>query len=285
LTGLVRNFRHSEFAPRDLIEAKGDRRISVCLPARNEVGTVGRIVSTIRRDLVVRWPLVDEIVVVDDGSSDGTARVASDSGARVVDARNVLTEWGSGHGKGEALWKSLKETTSDIMVWCDADVRNFDHRFVTGLLGPILLNDDVVFVKGHYHRPLDGAVGEGGRVTELVARPLISLMFPHLVPIIQPLAGECAGRRDALMQVPFVRGYGVDLALLIDVSAMFGLGSIAQVDLGVRVHRNRPLDELRAQALDVLQAALSRAEIAGPDAARELPALAKLLEVPTMGQE
>jgi len=159
------------------------------------------------------------------------------------------------------MWKSLMVTQGDIVVWCDADVRNFRPCFVTGLLGPLLVEDDVQFVKGFYDRPLDGERGAGGRTTELVARPLIALLFPHLGGIVQPLSGEYGGRREVLEAVPFVQGYGVDLGLLIDISARFGPGAIGQVDLGVRLHRNRSLDELSPQALAIMQTAFSKAHL------------------------
>ncbi|MDQ6927655.1 MAG: glucosyl-3-phosphoglycerate synthase [Actinomycetota bacterium] len=259
-----------------LAEAKigGDHHVSVCLPARDEAETIGAIVTSIREGLVDRWQLVDEVLVVDDGSSDRTAVVAADAGARVVVAADVLPHFGSAHGKGEALWKSLHAAKGDLLVFCDADVRGFSDRFVVGLLGPLLLDPAVGFVKGYYRRPVDGADGGGGRVTELVARPLISLLFPHLRSIVQPLAGEFAARRSVLEQVPFVGGYGVDLGLLIDVASKFGLDSLAQADLGSRVHRNRPLDQLAPQALAVLHGALRRAGVdlpAGGSVALALP--------------
>jgi glucosyl-3-phosphoglycerate synthase len=245
----------------------------VCLPARDEAATVGPIVR-VCRDL---RPLVDEVVVIDDGSTDDTRAVALAAGARVVAAGDVLPECGLGSGKGDALWKSIHAAHGDLIVWCDADVRNFGAPFVTGLVGPLLTNDDVSFVKGFYDRPLNGRPGEGGRVTELVARPLISILFPHLAPLVQPLGGECAGRRETLEQLPFVRGYGVDLALLIDVAERFGLGAMAQVDLGVRVHRNRPLAELAPQAEAIIATALTRAGLAVPVEVDERP---PMIEVP-----
>jgi glucosyl-3-phosphoglycerate synthase len=259
---IVRTYHHRQFDLDRLVEAKRGRQISVCLPARNEEPTVGRVVGTIRRELVERRPLVDEVLVVDDGSVDGTAATARAAGARVVKADAVLPEYdpeaGAHGGKGAAMWKALYASRGDLLVFCDADVKNFGPRFVTGVVGPLLLEDGLAFVKGFYDRPLDGRPGEGGRVTELVARPLISLLFPQLAGIVQPLAGECAAPRDVLEQVPFVEGYGVDLALVIDVTRRFGLGAIGQTDLGVRVHRNRPLEHLGPQAMAVLQAALSR---------------------------
>jgi glucosyl-3-phosphoglycerate synthase len=269
----VRTFSHRDFAVDRLVEAKGDRRISLCLPARNEAPTIGPIVSTVRRHLMRKQPLIDDIVVVDDGSTDGTPARAAGAGARVVSAADIAPELGPGSGKGNAMWKSLLVTEGEFVVWCDADVRNFRPCFVTGLLGPLLLEDGIQFSKGFYERPLDGVRGQGGRVTELVARPLISLFFPHLAMFAQPLAGEYAGRRDLLEQVPFVQGYGVDLGLLIDVVERVGIAALAQVDLGVRVHRNRSLDELGPQATAVVHTALSRAGLpAQPDS---LPVLTR----------
>lgn len=257
---MIRTFHHEDSTPARLAERKGARTISVCLPARNEAGTVGPIVEAIRRELVEAVPLVDELVVVDDHSDDDTAAVARDAGARVVHAADVLPELGLGPGKGQALWKSLHVTTGDLVAWCDADIRRFDVRFVSGVLGPLVEHDDLGFVKGYYDRPLGDDDTGGGRVTELVARPIVSLLFPHLAGFVQPLAGEYGGRRDVLEAVPFVGGYGVELGLLVDVAAQFGLSVMAQVDLGERIHRNRPLDELGPQAATILHTALHRAD-------------------------
>ena len=255
----------------DLVAAKADTTISVCLPARDEAATVGELVERLVAELVERYPLVDEVVVVDDRSADGTAAAARAAGARVVVADEVLPELGPATGKGEAMWKSLAGSTGEVVVWCDADLRRFDPNFVTGLVGPLLNDPAVAFVKACYRRDLDGRPGEGGRVTELVARPLVKLLFPHLTGFAQPLAGECAGRRSLLEQLPFAPGYGVDLALLIDVAATVGLEAMAQVDLGTRVHRNRPLHELAAQAEAVLAAALERSRPVGATAAPSTP--------------
>lgn len=249
-----------DFDPEALVAAKGAQRVSVCIPARNEAATVGPIVATIHDELVVDHHLVDEVVVVDDHSSDETAQVAGAAGARVVHAGTVLTEHDAGHGKGEALWLSLHESTGDLIVWCDADLVDFDAGFVVGLLGPLLCQPTVKFVKAFYDRPLDGRPSGGGRVTELVARPVLAMLFPELARIVQPLAGECAGRRHVLERIPFARGYGVDIGLLIDVVAMYGAGCVAQVDLGTRTHRNRPYEQLAPMAAEVLATALRRAE-------------------------
>ena len=257
---MIRTFHHRDFDAARLADAKAGAVVSVCLPARNEEATVGLIVECLREQLVERVALVDEVIVVDDHSTDRTADVAAAAGAKVVDARSVLPEYGDGHGKGEAMWKSLHASSGDIIAWCDADVRAFDTAFVVGLLGPLLTEPGVDFVKGFYDRPLSEGGTGGGRVTELAARPIISLLYPQLVPIVQPLAGEYAGRRLLLEQLPFVQGYGVDLGLLIDISERVGVDCIAQTDLGVRHHRNRPLDELSPQALAVLHTALVRAD-------------------------
>lgn len=258
-----RSFHHRQFTAPRLLSAKRGRRVSVCLPARNEEATVGAMITRIREELIERWPLVDELVVMDDGSTDTTAKVATHSGAIVLDTREVLPEYGGSPGKGQAMWKAVHVATGDVVVFCDADIAGFDPAFVLGLLGPLLMRDDVSFVKGFYERPLDGRPGEGGRVTELMAKPLIATFFPHLSDLLQPLSGECAALREVFEMVPFVGGYGVDLGLLIDVTAKFGNSSLVQSDLGVRVHRNRPLADLGPQALAVLQTALSRAGVSG----------------------
>ena len=266
MTPLTATYDHRDFTAPDLVRAKGDRTVSVCIPAHDEAATVGKVVRALRRDLVVRHPLVDEILVLDDHSTDRTAEVAAEAGARVVPAADVLPEVAGGRGKGEALWRSLHASVGDVVAWCDADITDFGSHFVLGLVGPLLVRPDVDFVKGYYERPT--ASGDtGGRVTELMARPLLATLFPHLAPIVQPLSGEYAGRRALLERLPFVRGYGVDLGLLIDVADAVGPGAIAQVDLGTRRHRNRHLDELGPQALTVLQTALHRAGVPAADPA------------------
>ena len=245
-----------------LVEAKAASATStsVCLPARDEAETIGSIVARL-----VGHPLVDEVVVVDDHSTDDTAAAAAAEGASVVRAATVLSEHGAGPGKGQALWKAVASSTGDLVAFCDADVRDFDERFVIGLLGPLLLDAEVAFVKAYYQRPTDGHPRGGGRVTELVARPVLHLLFPALAAVVQPLSGEFAGRRALLERLPFVEGYGVDLGLLVDVERAVGAHRIVQVDLGTRIHRNRPLSELGPMATVVLQTALRRAGVAVPD--------------------
>ncbi|MCY4037767.1 MAG: glucosyl-3-phosphoglycerate synthase [bacterium] len=255
-----RRFAAGEFAAADLAACKGSTTVSVCLPARNEEKTVGAIVEAVRSELMGELGLVDELIVMDDHSTDRTAAIAADAGASVVACADVLTHLGNQPGKGEALWKSLFSSTGDIVVWCDSDVANFGAHFITGLLGPLLADRSIGYCKGFYQRPVGADQRGGGRTTELVARPLIALLFPELSGIVQPLAGEYAGRRDVLERVPFVQGYGVEMGLLIDVWRLAGYSAIAQVDLGTRLHRNRPLHELSTQATEVMQAALHRAD-------------------------
>ena len=270
--GGLRGARHGDFDAAALAAGRAGRTVAVCVPARNEAATVGAIVAEVGRALTRAGggvDLVDDVVVVDDGSSDATAALARGAGARVVTARTA------GGGKGEAMAVAVAETDAEVLVFLDADVTNFAPHFVTGLLGPLLGAapgaPEVALVKGYYDRPLHGVRGEGGRVTELVARPVIDLLFPHLSGIRQPLAGETAVPRTVVDKTGLAPGYGVELGLLIDVAEHFGVEQVVQVDLGVRVHRNRPLAELRPQATDVLGTALRRAGALPPDRERRRP--------------
>ena len=245
-----------------LLAAKGGTTVSVVLPARDEQETVGGIVAAIRRDLVENAPLVDEIVVLDSRSTDDTAAVAASAGARVVAQDAVLPGLPPLSGKGEALWKSLHATSGDLIVFVDADLTNFSSSFVTGLLGPLLTDPSTGYVKACYDRPYvsGGTVvaGGGGRVTELVARPMINMHWPLLAGVLQPLSGEYAGRRALLERLPFVTGYGVELGLLIDVLEVEGLDAIAQVDLGVRTHSHQSAEDLGGMAGQIMHTAWSR---------------------------
>lgn len=239
-------------------------RVSVCLPALDESETIGRICRTIVDDLV-KPGIADELIVVDSGSSDGTQEIALDAGATVHAADEILPELPAGvdrPGKGDALWKSLGVSSGDVVVWLDSDVRNFSSQFAARLLWPLLEDPDLVMSKAFYDRPLERPetpnYERGGRVTELAARPLLQMVYPRLGGVIQPLSGEYALRRAAALEIPFVTGYGVDVALLIDVVARFGLDAIAQVDLGSRLHRNRDLLALGRTSFQVVGAILAR---------------------------
>ncbi|MBU6245955.1 MAG: glucosyl-3-phosphoglycerate synthase [Actinomycetales bacterium] len=241
-----------------LLERKGRRTITVCLPARNEDATIGPLVQQVRGHLLDELGLVDELVVMDHDSTDDTAGIASAEGATVVAAGAMLDEFGPVLGKGDVLWRSLEATSGDIIVWLDADLGSFDTTYVTRLVAPLLLSTDIALVKGTYQRALHGDATGGGRVTELAAKPALRLLHPRLAHIRQPLAGEYAIRRDIAESVPFEVDYGVEVGLLIDIAALAGVESIAQTDLGTRIHRNRDLDLLGLQAEQVLRAILAR---------------------------
>src|SRR3954466_8051592 len=239
-------------------------RVSVVLPARGEETTVGALVA----DIAERWmravPLVDELLVVDSDSTDGTAAVARAAGADVVATTDVLPAHGTRPGKGEALWKSLAATTGDLIVFLDADLLGDVAHYVPGLLGPLFADPQVAYVKGCYTRPLavDGVTSPagGGRVTELTARPLLNALWPELAGVVQPLGGEYAGRRSALEQVPFVSSYGVEVGLLIDLLQVCGLHGLAQVDLGTRTHSHQTDEALGKMAGQIVNTLLARAE-------------------------
>lgn len=238
--------------------------VSLALPALNEEETVGHVIRTIRQTLMDDAPLLDEIVLIDSNSTDRTREIAAELGVPVYIHQEVLPEWGARRGKGEALWKSLHVTRGDIVAWIDTDIVNIHPRFVYGIVGPLLANPRMKFVKGFYRRPLKVGekvqAGGGGRVTELTARPLLNLFYPELSGVVQPLSGEYAGRRDALEQLPFFSGYGVETGLLIDVFEKYGLASLAQVDLLERVHHNQPLEALSKMSFVIIQAVIRKLE-------------------------
>ena len=252
----VRTFDASSFSIADAVAAKAGRTVSVCIPCKNEAATIGQLVRMVRRELVDVAGLVDELIVLDDNSTDATAAIAVANGATVVSVNTVNDVYGPGRGKGNALWATLAASTGDFIVWCDGDVTSAAPSWVAALLMPLLLGDDVSLVKASYHRSTDN--GGGGRTTELVARPLLSLFIPELTGLHQPLGGEFAGRRTVMEQIPFVQGWGVEIAMLADVAERFGVSAIAQVDVGERVHRHQPLEKLGVQAAEVSATLLTR---------------------------
>ena len=260
----------------DLLAAKAGTTVSLVVPARNEAATVGDVVTRVREALVDTVALLDEIVVIDSDSTDDTYAVASDAGATVHRSAEIRPDLGTRPGKGEAMWKSLFVTSGELIVFMDADLVDWDTHFVPGLLGPLLTDEGVQLVKGFYERPLvsDGAAVpfEGGRVTELVARPLIRLLFPELAGLHQPLAGEWAVRRALFEQLSVPHEYAVELAVLVDTQRTRGLETIAQVDLGVRAHRHQSLRDLSGMATQILAAALARVG-AGPEVEERPPAV------------
>jgi glucosyl-3-phosphoglycerate synthase len=256
---IERTFSGAEFDPERLLAAKcaSGATVSVCLPALNVADTIGPILAGIRDHWIDELALVDELVVVDSHSSDHTARIARDAGAAVYQDDAILPGCGRGRGKGEALWKSLAVTTGDLVCWIDSDLYDFSPAFIPGMLGPLLTHDEIGFVKAIYTRQL-GGTDDGGRVTEICARPLINLFYPELAGVAQPLSGEQAGRRTLLERLPFFTGYAVELGLLIDVFDTAGLRALAQVDLGTRAHVNQPTSALGEMAFAIQHAVLQR---------------------------
>ena len=242
--------------PASLIaELKGGVRVSVVLPALDEEPTVGEIVTGVLQ----LGALVDEVLVIDSGSVDNTAAVAAKAGATVHHRDDILPELGSRPGKGEVLWKALQVSTGDILVYVDSDLTAFGGHYVTGLLGPLLSDPTVLMVKAFYDRPLlDVAAAGGGRVTELMARPLLSAFRPELGGVVQPLAGEYAARRSLLEALPFAAGYGVETGLLLDTVTGYGLDAVAQVDLGQRTHGHQNTAALGRMAATILHTVASR---------------------------
>ena len=259
-----RTSRWQDWPARGLLGLKRDAGvgISVVIPARDEERTVGAVVGAIVGSLVERAGLVDEVVVMDSDSADGTGRAAAEAGAAVYRVRDVAPELGGHPGKGEALWKSLLVTKGDLLVFVDADLTSWGPHFVTGLLGPLLADERVRLVKGFYTRVWTGSDGsastEGGRVTELVARPLLNLWWPELAHVVQPLAGEWAARRELMESLPVPVGYGVELATLLDTVSAHGLDAVAQVDLGSRAHRHQANHDLALMAAELLLVAERR---------------------------
>ena len=264
---LINNtFHYSDFTDIQrliAIKKKKNLTISLCLPTLNEEKTIAKEIIIMKSELMTRNPLLDEIVVIDSGSTDNTVEVAKAFGADVYDADEILPNFEKFKGKGENLWKSLFVTKGDIIVYLDADIKNIHHRFAYGLVGPLLLNDSIKYAKAFYDRPI--AIGKnkirptgGGRVTELVIRPLFSLFFPDLTQIIQPLSGEYAGYREIFDKIPFPIGYGIETSMILDICEKWGLDVIAQVDLERRVHRNQNTKALGKMSFVILKTFLNR---------------------------
>lgn len=260
-----RTFHHSNFWNlRWLVEEKERQglKISLCLPAYNEEATIGKEIVILKSELKDRYPLLDEIAVIDSGSQDKTREIAASFGADVYLAEEHLLECGNQRGKGENLWKALYLLEGDIIVYVDSDIKNIHPRFVYGLLGPLIRDPEIHYVKAFYDRPLAFSQGirpsGGGRVTEILIRPLFSLFYPDLTAIIQPLSGEYAGRRSILEQIAFPVGYGVETAMLIDIYDRLGLSAFAQTDLDTRVHRNQETIALGRMSFGILRTLFSR---------------------------
>ena len=261
---------HSQFWDlKKLVEEKQKQglKISLCLPTLNEEKTIGKEIVMFKSELMDRYPLLDEIAVIDSGSSDNTREIAATFGADVYLSSEILPQYGEKKGKGENLWKAVYELTGDIIVYVDADIKNIHPRFAYGLVAPLIYRPEVHYVKAFYDRPLAFSQGVrpsgGGRVTEILTRPLFSLFFPELTGLVQPLSGEYAVRREVLEAIPFPIGYGVETSHLIDVYQKWGMEAIAQVDLDQRVHRNQETRDLGKMAFGILRAFLFRAEELG----------------------
>lgn len=259
-------FHYSEFCDiKRLVDAKRRRglKISLCLPTLNEEKTIAKEIVILKSELMTRYPLLDEIVVIDSGSTDHTVDIARSFGADVYTADELLPQLAKYRGKGENLWKALHVTIGDIIVYIDADIKNIHHRFAYGLIGPLLLGEGIKFSKAFYDRPI--SIGRnkirptgGGRVTELVVRPLFSLFFPELTQIIQPLSGEYAGYRELFEKIPFPIGYGIETSMIIDIYKKWGLDVMAQVDLDRRIHSNQSTKALGRMAFAILKTFINR---------------------------
>ena len=263
-------YHHSAFSDlQKIVEEKQNKNITVslCIPTLNEEKTIGKEIILFRSELMQRIPLLDEIAVIDSGSTDRTREIAESFGATVYLASDILPTLGEKRGKGENLWKAIYQLSGDIIVYIDADIKNIHPRFVYGLVAPLVFRDEIKYVKAFYDRPLAFSGGVrpsgGGRVTEILIRPLFSLFFPELTGIIQPLSGEYAVRREVLESIPFPIGYGVETSHLLDVYAQWGLSAFAQTDLDQRVHRNQKTMDLGKMAFGILQTFFKRLEAQG----------------------
>ncbi len=259
-------FHYSQFNDLNRLVDEKQRKnlsISLCLPTLNEEKTIAKEILILKSELMSRYPLLDEIVIVDSGSTDKTREIARSYGADVYEATDILPNLGTFTGKGENLWKALYITKGDIIVYIDADIKNIHHRFAYALIGPLVLNENIKYCKAFYDRPI--ATGKskirptgGGRVTELVIRPLFSLFFPELTQILQPLSGEYAGYREIFEAIPFPIGYGIETSIILDIYEKWGLDVIAQVDLEKRIHRNQDTRALGKMSFAILMTFINR---------------------------
>ena len=263
-------FHHGEFWDIiKLVEEKEKKgmKISLCIPTLNEEKTIGKEVLILRSELMERYALIDEFAVIDSGSQDKTLEVAGNYGADVYLASDILPEVGEKRGKGENLWKAIHQLKGDVICYVDADISNIHPRFVYGLVAPLIRRNEVHYVKAFYDRPLNYSSGlrasGGGRVTEILIRPLFSLFYPELTNIIQPLSGEYAARREVLEAIPFPIGYGVETSHLLDLYEKFGLDAFAQTDLDRRVHRNQTTNALGKMSFGILQTFINRLHAQG----------------------
>jgi glucosyl-3-phosphoglycerate synthase len=264
---LNKTWHHSKFSNISrlvTLKEKKQLKISLAFPTLNEEATIGKEILIIRTELAERYPLLDEIAIIDSSSRDNTRRVAQEFGAKVFTSKSILSKYGSFRGKGENLWKSLFVLEGDLIVWVDADISNIAPKFVYGLIGPLLEDDRTAYVKAFYERPIRSTGGisasGGGRVTEILVRPLFSLFYPELARLVQPLSGEYAGRRDLLERLPFSVGYGVELGHLIDILELDGIEALAQVDLDMRIHRNQTTEALGKMSYGILHTFFARME-------------------------